>query len=161
MPAPVETTISGVIEAIEGDKWSIGGKGFLVTKDTQFFGEQPEPGLVAKAALRAGEDGIFTALLVSVAGKPTENPERSPINVRPGPNDASDGTVVVSGVVRSIEEGVWRINGLSFVVDAATRITGVPEVGREAWVSLKREADGTSAAVEVVVGADPTATTRD
>lgn len=153
MPGPVETTISGVIELIDGDRWVIGGREFVVTKATQFFGEEPEPGLVAKAALRAGEDGAFTALAVSVAGKPSENPERRPINVKPGSSDAADGTVLVSGVIRSIAGNVWTIEGVAFVVTDGTRIVGAPEVGREARVSVRREADGTSVAVEVVLGA--------
>ena len=152
VPAPVETTFSGVIENIEDGKWVMGGRQFLVTERTQFFGEDPERGLVAKAALRAGEDGVFTALAVSVAGRPGENPERRPINVKPGTGDGTGGAVVVTGVVGAIEGHVWVIDGVEFTVTDATRITGVPEEGREARVTLERRDDGAPVALEIVLG---------
>ena len=132
---------------------SVGGESLEVeTAVDLLFGEDPERGLVAKAALRAGGDGVFTALAVSVAGRPSENPDRRPINVRPGADDGADGAVVVTGVVRAIEGRTWVIDGAEFVVTDATRITGVPEEGREARATLKRRDDGTSVAVEITLG---------
>ena len=153
-PAPVETVFSGVIESIEDGKWVMGGREFLVTDETQFFGEDPERGLVAKAALRAGEDGAFMALAVSVAGRPGDNPEHRPINVKLGAGDGAGGAVavVVTGVVRTLEARTWSIDGVKFAVTDSTTIVGVPEIGREARVTLERQPDGTPVAVAIVMG---------
>ena len=151
-PAPVETVFSGVIESIEDGKWVIGRREFFVTDETQFFGEDPERGLVAKAALRAGDDGAFMALAVSVAGRPGDNPEHRPINVKLGAGDGAAGAVVVTGVVRTLEARTWSIDGVEFAVTDSTTIVGVPEIGREARVTLERQADGTPVAVAIVMG---------
>jgi len=151
-PAPVETVFSGVIESIEDGKWVIGRREFFVTDETQFFGEDPERGLVAKAALRAGDDGAFMALAVSVAGRPGDNPEHRPVNVKLGAGDGAAGAVVVTGVVRTLEAHMWSIDGVKFAVTDSTTIVGVPEIGREAHVTLERQADGTPVAVVIVLG---------
>ncbi|MEE8046192.1 MAG: DUF5666 domain-containing protein, partial [Dehalococcoidia bacterium] len=62
----VELTVSGVIEAINGDTWVIDGRVFTVTDATRFLGEKPEVGIVAVAVLVSRPDGMFTARAVSV-----------------------------------------------------------------------------------------------
>ena len=46
----------------------------------------------------------------------------------------------------------WSIDGVEFTVTDSTTIVGVAEVGREARVTLKRQADGTPVAVAIVLG---------
>lgn len=67
---PVEITVTGVIEAIRGSTWVIGGQVFTVNSETQFLGADPVVGLVAKAILKSKPNGQFEADLVSVTASP-------------------------------------------------------------------------------------------
>ena len=67
---PVEITVTGVIEAIRGSTWVIGGQVFTVHDETQFLGADPVVGLVAKALLKSKPNGQFEADLVSVTASP-------------------------------------------------------------------------------------------
>ena len=66
----IELTVSGVIEAISGDTWVIDGQVFIVDSATRFIGENAEVGMVAVAVLESEPGGIFTAVAVSVTGRP-------------------------------------------------------------------------------------------
>lgn len=67
--ATVELTISGIIEAIDRDKWVVNGRVFSVTRDTNFRGREPEVGAVAVIVLVSTRGGDFTARTVTVAGR--------------------------------------------------------------------------------------------
>ena len=66
----VELTVSGPIEAINGDTWVVDGRIFTVVDGTRFRGEKPEVGLVAVAVLVSNPDGAFVAKTISVSGRP-------------------------------------------------------------------------------------------
>ena len=66
----VELTVSGPIEAINGDTWVIDGRVFTVINGTRFVGANPEVGLVAVAVLVSRPDGAFVAKSISVSGRP-------------------------------------------------------------------------------------------
>ncbi len=63
----VELTVSGVIEAISGDRWVINGRVFTVNDETRFIGRKPDVGEVAVVALTSRPDGTFFAKRVSGA----------------------------------------------------------------------------------------------
>ena len=66
----VELTVSGPIEAINGDTWVIDGRVFRVIDGTQFAGEKPEVGLIAVAVLVSRPDGAFVARTIRVSASP-------------------------------------------------------------------------------------------
>jgi hypothetical protein len=66
----VELTVSGPIEAINGDTWVVDGRVFTVVDETQLRGDNPEVGLVAVAVLVSGPDGAFVARTISISGRP-------------------------------------------------------------------------------------------
>jgi len=66
----VELTVSGAIEAINGDTWVVDGRVFRVVGGTRFAGEKPEVGLIAVAVLVSRPDGVFVARTISVSGRP-------------------------------------------------------------------------------------------
>ena len=66
----VELKVSGVIEAIRGQTWVVDGHVFRVDDRTELYGEVPEVGLVAQAALVSRAGGMFVAQVISVAGDP-------------------------------------------------------------------------------------------
>jgi hypothetical protein len=157
----VETVVSGVIENIDGNVWTLANRRFLVTDSTQFFGEAPRVGLVAKAVLRARLDGVFVATAISVAGSPDTNPTTRPFAVEPvRPADGSGGTsadtslVRVSGRVVSVEgqrDGTFiiLIDGVKIVLNTSTEIEGEPLAGAFATALVRRTLSGAVVAVSV------------
>jgi hypothetical protein len=152
----VQTVISGVITSIEGDVWAIGGLRFRVTPATQFFGEEPRVGLVAKASLRIQSDGTLIATAISVAGDPDTNPAYRPADIVPidpdGGEDGSDGLVRISGYVQEVVEQragvtVIVVDGVSITINAETAVTGEPAKGAFVTAVVSREADGAVVAV--------------
>jgi len=63
----IETTVSGVIEAISGDRWVIDGHVFVVDDNTRFVGDTPEVGETAAAVLVSRRGGEFIARTISVS----------------------------------------------------------------------------------------------
>ncbi|MDA0232193.1 MAG: hypothetical protein O3B04_09830 [Chloroflexi bacterium] len=162
----VETTISGVIEAISlpasgGDTWVIGGRKFLVTSGTQFFGEKPQLGLVAKATLRREDRGEFVAVAISVAGRPDTNPSARPVEIKPvEPGDTPDdttaaGLVRILGKVQAVDKTaagavVVLVDGVKITILPGTVVAGEPEVGAGALAVVRRSASGIVTAVSII-----------
>ena len=65
----VQLSISGVIEAIDGNRWVINGRVFTVTDDTNIRGGDPEVGEVVVAVLVSRPGGAFTARSISVSSR--------------------------------------------------------------------------------------------
>jgi len=65
----VELSISGVIEAIDGNNWVINGRVFTVNNATTFRGRDPEVGEVVVAVLISRPDGSFVARSISKSGR--------------------------------------------------------------------------------------------
>ncbi|MBN4064495.1 hypothetical protein JYU04_02020 [Dehalococcoides mccartyi] len=63
----VETTVSGVIEAIDGNRWVIDGQVFTVNSRTNYQGGDPKVGEVAVAVLISRGGGAFVARTVNVS----------------------------------------------------------------------------------------------
>lgn len=162
----VEATISGVIEAISlpasgGDTWVIGGRKFLVTSGTQFFGEKPQLGLVAKATLRRQGRGEFVAVAISVAGRPDTNPSARPVEIKPvEPGDTPDdttaaGLVRILGKVQAVDKTaagtvVVLVDGVKITILPGTVVAGEPEVGAGALAVVRRSASGIVTAVSII-----------
>lgn len=153
----VVTSVSGVIQEIADDKWTIGGREFLVTSQTRFFGERPQVGLVAKAVLVLNEDGVFVATSVSVAGRPDTNPSTRPVEVLPvEPGDENQPDLVrIFGRVQAIEEidettTIVVIDGVKITLFESTVVLGEPEIGANALAVVRRSPSGNVAAVSIV-----------
>lgn len=154
----VEVTISGVIEAIHGRTWVIDGRVFTVDDDTAFFGEEPEVGLVATAALVAEPGGKFVAEVISIAGHPEVSPTRKPIDVRPDSTGAVD---EVRDLPRFfvLRGKITRINDLGIIVENVQVVLGsdikvnrdLLVVGAFVRVKVRRTADGLFQAAEFKV----------
>ena len=145
----VEVTISGVIEAIDGQTWAIDGHVFFVDRNTEFLGEDPEVGLVAKAALISRPGRMLVAQAVSVAGHPDESPTRKPIDVRP---DSTGGDTEGDGAENFFElrGKITRVNARGIIVETVQVVigddvevdVGLLKVGAEVRVKVQRTADG-------------------
>ena len=64
-PGISRTTLSGLIEEIEGEKWTVGGHEFTVNRQTEIIGE-PEVGARAGVVVVKIADGDLIALQISV-----------------------------------------------------------------------------------------------
>ena len=145
----VEVTISGVIEAIDGQTWAIDGHVFFVDRNTEFLGEDPEVGLVAKAALISRPGRMLVAQAVSVAGHPDESPTRKPIDVRP---DSTGGDTEGDGAENFFElrGKITRVNARGIIVETVQVVivddvevdVALLKVGAEVRVKVQRTADG-------------------
>ena len=145
----VEVTISGVIEAIDGQTWAIDGHVFFVDRNTEFLGEDPEVGLVAKAALISRPGRMLVAQAVSVAGHPDASPTRKPIDVRP---DSTGGDTEGDDAENLFElrGKITRVNARGIIVETVQVIIGddvevdvdLLKVGAEVRVKVQRTADG-------------------
>ena len=145
----VEVTISGVIEAIDGQTWAIDGHVFFVDRNTEFLGEDPEVGLVAKAALISRPGRMLVAQAVSVAGHPDESPTRKPIDVRP---DSTGGDTEGDDAENFFElrGKITRVNARGIIVETVQVVIGddvevdvdLLKVGAEVRVKVQRTADG-------------------
>ena len=67
--AIVEFSVSGVIEAIDGDNWVINGRVFTVDRSTNFLGDDPNVGEVAVVVLVSRNSGPFVARRVNVISR--------------------------------------------------------------------------------------------
>ena len=67
--AIVEFSVSGVIEAIDGDNWVINGRVFTVDRSTNFLGDDPYVGEVAVVVLVSRNSGPFVARRVNVISR--------------------------------------------------------------------------------------------
>ena len=65
----VELSVSGVIEAIDGDIWVINGRVFTVNRATLYRGDTAEVGAVVVVVLISRPDGSFVARLISKSGR--------------------------------------------------------------------------------------------
>ena len=65
----VELSISGVIEAIDGDRWVVNGRVFTITDATTVRGGEPGVGEVIVAVLVSRPGGDFTAKTVTVSSR--------------------------------------------------------------------------------------------
>jgi len=145
----VEVTISGVIEAIDGQTWAIDGHVFFIDDNTEFLGEEPEVGLVAKAALISRPGRMLVAQAVSVAGHPDESPTRKPIDVRP---DSTGGDAGSDGAEKYFElrGEITGINARGIIVETVQVIIGddvevdaeLLKVGAVVRVKVRQTADG-------------------
>lgn len=157
-PPTVEITVAGKIEVIEGDTWVIADKKFQVSGQTQLFGEKPQVGLVAKASLRTDENGVLTAIAVSVAGRPDDKPTTNPVDVRPvdpstiGRPDVVGTLVRVSGVIEATDGRSVVLGGVKFLINEQTKLSGTPQAGFEAKAILLKRPDGSVVAVELSIG---------
>ena len=167
--APLPATISGVIESIDGTRWEIGDHNFIVTSETQFFGERPQEGLVAKATLRVNDAGEFVATAVSVAGRPDSNPTTRPADVKPTqPGDSSgqggnEGLMRILGKVQKIDQSadgqmIVVIDGVKILILASTVVVGDPIEGVTALAVVRRNASGSVTAVTIAFGRSPSST---
>ncbi len=65
----IETTLSGVIEAIDGNRWVIDGEVFRVDENTRFQGGTPKVGEVVVAVLVSRTHGDFVARTINISRK--------------------------------------------------------------------------------------------
>ncbi len=148
----VEVTVSGVIEAIDGQTWVIDGHVFFVDGNTEFLGEDPEVGLVAKAALISRPGRMLVAQAISVAGRPDVSPTRRPIDVRPDATGLTGETADSKNAPKYFElrGEITQVSARGIVVETVQIIIGddveverdLLRVGATVRVTVRRTADG-------------------
>lgn len=130
-----EYDFTGAVEAIASDEWTVAGKTFAVTAQTEIEGTFAIGDLV-KVHLIVGVDG-------SLVGREIEAPEAEL-------EDAMEGAEVeLVAMIESMAPEAWVIGGRTVAITAATEIKGTLAVGDAVKVHLLVGAGGELTAREI------------
>jgi hypothetical protein len=127
----------GLIESIDADRWMVGGYSLVITADTRIEGS-PGQGLLAQVKALRLADGSLVAVEIIVE-PPTEE-------------------VQFEGLIQSLAEGEWVVEGVIVRLDGQTVVEGKPAVGGSAEVQGLLLADGAVLARRIVVQPPPATT---
>jgi hypothetical protein len=117
-PEPYQLT--GVLQAIDGDRWTIDGTVVRIDGDTQI------------------DDGIQVGDTVRVRGERRAGGEIWALEIRKESPDIRQ----FSGVVESINGDTWTVSGITFKVTGDTEFIGDPGVGDYVDVEVNEYSDG-------------------
>lgn len=126
-PAPVEFT--DVVNAINGELWTIGGTVVKVTGET-LLENNPVLGDMVSVKAELRENGEIVALRISAL---------------------REVEVFIQGVIESMSGAHWVVSGTRVIVDGATKVNGTPEVGATVQIVAIQQPDGTVRAKTVSV----------
>ncbi len=140
-PRDIRLCIEGVIEEIGDDHWTVAGTRFELGGTMLMDEEQA----------RAQVGGWAT---VDVVKKPDGRLIARSITVLRGPEQPSQPREI-EGVIESMEEKVWIIEGCRVLVEPDTVIEGTPEVGTTVYVKAEEYPDGRLVAKGVTVEYEP------
>jgi hypothetical protein len=130
-----EMEYAGVVESIAADTWTVSGKTFAITPETEIKGTIIVGDLV-KIEARVGSDGTLTAHEIKLADESNENHE-----------DGSE--MEFTGMVESIGPESWTVDGKTLAITLETKIKGTIIVGDSVKVEAYVNLDGTLTAHEI------------
>ncbi len=120
----------GLIESFGSAQWIVGGHSLLITEQTVIEGT-PQKGLLAEVKAMRQSDGSLIAVRI-VVRLPTEE-------------------VQFEGVIQSVGDGEWIVEGVTVRIDAETAVEGTATVGAVAEVQGLLLPDGAVLARRIVV----------
>jgi hypothetical protein len=137
VPGPVggELEMTGLVESIASDLWTISGVSFAITLQTEIKGTILVGDLVRIEA-RVGSDGIFTAHEIKLANTPGHTPELG-------------SEFEFAGVVETIGPDSWGVSGMTFGITPQTEIKGTIIVGDQVKIEALVGTDGSFTAREI------------
>lgn len=161
-----EIELTGVVEAITPEQWTISGKTVLLSPSTEIKG-QIRVGDSVKAHATLNQDGTYTAREIELAaagsgdtpadnsggnnntaGDDENNNENTNDNLNEG-DDQHSGETRFIGIVESISAGIWTVSGQTLLVNAQTDLESSVSVGDLVEVRAVRGADGRLVAVRL------------
>lgn len=137
-----EVEFLGIVESMGSDAWVIGGKNVAVTPSTEIKGGIAE-GDSVKVHAYTDDAGALVAREI----EPTEgdlDDDDSDVD-----DDKGEDETEIVGVVESIEDGVWTIDGKAFVTLPGTEIEDSLSVGDLVEVHFSIDEDGSLVAREI------------
>lgn len=145
----------GVVEAIAPDFWTIEGRVYQITPATEIKG-MIQTGTRVKVHAYPGVNGALTAREIEPAASAAfTDDRRDNTNTNRTDDRRKAGEMEIFGVVESITDTAWTIDGRLYLVTAATEIEGLIQPGARVKVHLVQNADGTLTIREVeLAGAD-------
>lgn len=142
-----EIEFFGVVESMDSDVWVIGGNTVLVTTSTEIKGGISE-GDSVKVHVYPDEVGTLVARKI----EPAEG-EHDDDDSDLDDNEREDEMEMV-GVVESVEDGVWTIDGKAFVTLPGTEIEDGVSVGDLVEVHFSIDEDGSLVVLEIEAADD-------
>ncbi len=140
-PEPYE--FRDVVEAINGEWWTIGGQQVKVTGDTQLEDSPTVGDLVQVRALRQANNELWATSITAIRIFEVE----------------------IDGIIEAVSDSSITIDGRTIAINDQTQFVGSPAVGRQAQVRALQMPDGSLIATIIVVvepaetsTAEPTAT---
>lgn len=161
----VSVEFSGLVESIEGDRWSVARITVIVPSRAQIEGA-PFLGAFVEVEGVSQADGTVLASQITIVEEEPEGEKTPPATTVPAPTislmssvpptpilesgetpapdatEAPDTDVEFTGAVESISDSLWRVGGQEVGINSATEILGNPEVGQHVKVAAARRAGG-------------------
>jgi len=135
----MEFELTGLVEAIGADSWTVGGQAFLITSATEI-----EPGIVVGSQVKVegfvGQDGSFTAREIQFS-----HDDNGEDDDEPGLGMKFETT----GTVESIGSDSWTISGHTFLITPGTEIEEGIVVGSVVKVEGSIGPGGAQTATEI------------
>jgi hypothetical protein len=135
-----ERELVAVVQAIDGEQWTVNGQTFLITAETEVKGN-PTTGERVKIHFTAQDDGTFLVLEVELAAPAATG--RDTDSARSVTRDE------FYGIVEAINGDVWTIAGHRVTVTPSTEIKGNAVIGDGVKVHTLTQADGSLLAREI------------
>ncbi len=142
-----EVEFSGIVESLSSDVWVIGGQTVLVTLSTEIKGDISE-GDSVKVHASPDDAGALVAREIEPAEGELDD-EDSDLD----DNEGDDGSEVV-GVVDSVENGVWTIDGKAYLTVPGSEIEDDLSVGDVVKVHFSIDDDGSLVVHEIEAAQD-------
>ena len=137
-----EVEFFGIVESMGSDAWVIGGKNVAVTPSTEIKGGIAE-GDSVKVHAYSGDAGALVAREIEPAEGDLDDDD-SDVD-----DDKGEDETEIVGVVESIEDGVWTIDGKAFVTLPGIEIEDSLSVGDLVEVHFSIDEDGSLVAREI------------
>ena len=142
-----EVEFFGIVESMGSDAWVIGGKNVAVTPSTEIKGGIAE-GDSVKVHVYSDDAGALVAREIEPAEGDLDDDD-SDVD-----DDKGEDETEIVGVVESIEDGVWTIDGKAFVTLPGTEIEDSLSVGDLVEVHFSVDEDGSLVAYEIEASDD-------
>ncbi len=154
-PSPQRTVnVSGLLELLDGLRWTIDGRRVIITLDTKIEGVLA-PGTRVQIEGTVQPDGSIQAVTIRLLGppprpSPTQGPEgKGPGNENKGPEEKLRDQVRLRGTLQALEGDRWLVDGEAVAIDQTTLVDGLPAVGATVQIEGFRQEDGTILATVV------------
>lgn len=126
--------LTGTLEAVNGDQWTIAGQTFLVTNQTEVKGTFA-PGDQIKVHVLSPADGTPVLREVEPAGVDDDGDDSTQAELKREERE-------LIGTLEMMDDDLWTINGQTFAVTTQTEVEGDFSIGDQVKIHFFNGEDG-------------------